>query len=61
MPAEEVGYKLLECFGTSPTLINRYRNGQNIVASFQGTLLVKRIIAYNACHPGEHDAALESG
>ena len=58
MPAEEVGYKLLECFGTSPTLINRYRNGQNIVASFQGTLLVKRIIAYNACHPGEHDAAL---
>lgn len=58
MPAEEVGYKLLECFGTSPTLINRYRNGQNIVASFQGTLLVRRIIAYNACHPGEHDAAL---
>jgi hypothetical protein len=55
---EDFPYLLLGCLGVSDTLISRYKNEKNIVASFDG-LLIKKTFAYRLVNNEQLVSALE--
>lgn len=54
----EIPFMLMSAIGASPTILQRYREGKNTVASFDG-LLVKDILAYRLVATREMNNQLE--
>lgn len=44
---EDIPFTLLSCFGTTDTLVNRYKAGSGTIATFDG-LLIKKTLAYRS-------------
>lgn len=60
IPADEVGYQLLYCFGKGEADIRRYKSGKGVLKTFDPGLLIKGLFCYRAADTTNLSTELEN-